>query len=227
MKALHLIQQELKAPKDLHNSFGGYKYRSCESILEAVKPLLAKHEATLTITDDVVAVGERVFVKATATLTYTDESGPLTTQVSAFAREPEVKKGMDPSQITGAASSYARKYALNGLFLIDDTKDADATNKHDEEPPVASQPASDVKPPQRRVIDALNAAEKWQDAEIVKPLSRAGDTLEIIAVDGDTKFLEKTMDYIGADLEEGDKAQQYLEAACEVAYKVANGEVSS
>lgn len=120
------IQGELKAPKSQENKFGGYKYRSCEDILEAVKPLLKKEKVTLTISDDIVEVGGRVYVKATATLS----DGEDTISTTAFAREAETKKGMDDSQITGSASSYARKYALNGLFAIDDTKDADATNTH-------------------------------------------------------------------------------------------------
>lgn len=120
------IQGELKAPKSQENKFGGYKYRSCEDILEAVKPLLKKEKVTLTISDDIIEVGGRVYVKATATLS----DGEDTISTSAFAREAETKKGMDDSQITGSASSYARKYALNGLFAIDDTKDADATNTH-------------------------------------------------------------------------------------------------
>jgi hypothetical protein len=113
------IQKELKAPKGQTNSFGGYKYRSCEDILEAVKPLL--RNLTLTLSDEVVNVGTKNYVKATAHLA--DDKGLI--QVSAYAREAEDKKGMDDAQITGAASSYARKYALNGLFAIDDTKDAD------------------------------------------------------------------------------------------------------
>lgn len=121
MSVLTQIQSELKAPKNRKNKFGGYNYRSCEDILEAVKPLLVKYEASLTIWDDIVEVGGRVYVKATAYFT----CGEFQTQVTAFAREAESKKGMDDSQITGTASSYARKYALNGLFLIDDTKDAD------------------------------------------------------------------------------------------------------
>ena len=121
MSVLTKIQTELKAPKNRTNKFGGYKYRSCEDILEAVKPLLAKHDATLAITDEITEVGGRVYVKATVAL----RSGEEEYRVSAFAREAESKKGMDDSQVTGTASSYARKYALNGLFLIDDTKDAD------------------------------------------------------------------------------------------------------
>lgn len=121
MDKLLAIQSELKAPKGQYNSFGKYKYRSCEDILEAVKPLLAKHEAVLTVSDDMVEIGGRVYVKATATL----RCGEQVYTNTAFAREPDEKKGMDVSQVTGTASSYARKYCLNGLFLIDDTKDAD------------------------------------------------------------------------------------------------------
>ena len=123
---LNLIQSELKAPKNQRNTFGNYNYRSAEDILEAVKPLLKKHECTMTISDTIVEVGGRVYVKATATFL----DGDNKTEVCAFAREEETKKGMDAAQITGSASSYARKYALNGLFLIDDTKDPDATNDH-------------------------------------------------------------------------------------------------
>ena len=122
---LAAIQQKLKAPKGQMNKFGGYKYRSCEDILEAVKPLLG--DLVLTISDDIVEVGGRVYVKATVSI----NSGSGSVSTTAFARESETKKGMDDSQITGSASSYARKYALNGLFCIDDTKDADATNEHD------------------------------------------------------------------------------------------------
>lgn len=128
MKNLIKIQSELKAPKNQFNKFGGYKYRSCEDIMEAIKPLLAKYNCWLTINDDIIEVGGRIYVKATARI-HDAETGEEITN-TAFAREAENKKGMDVSQITGASSSYARKYALNGLFLIDDTKDADATNTH-------------------------------------------------------------------------------------------------
>ena len=114
-------QAELKAPKGQYNSFGKYKYRSAEDILEAVKPINAKHGVLLTITDEPVLIGDWHYIKATATVT--DGSDSLV--VTAYARESQTKKGMDDSQITGTASSYARKYALNGLYLIDDTKDAD------------------------------------------------------------------------------------------------------
>ena len=125
MKELISIQSELKAPKTQVNRFGGYKYRKAEDILEAVKPLLAKQKCTLIITDDVVLIGNRIYVKATATIK--NEKGECET-TTGWAREEETKKGMDGSQITGASSSYARKYALNGLFAIDDNADSDTTN---------------------------------------------------------------------------------------------------
>lgn len=125
MKELIAIQSELKAPKSQFNKFGGYKYRKAEDILEAVKPLLAKQKCTLIITDDVVLIGNRIYVKATATIK--NEKGEFET-TTGWAREEETKKGMDGSQITGASSSYARKYALNGLFAIDDNADSDTTN---------------------------------------------------------------------------------------------------
>lgn len=127
MKTLAEIQSLIKAPKGQFNSFGKYKYRSCEDIVEAVKPVINKAGYHLTLSDEVVEVGGRVYIKATATLS----DGTNTYQSTSFAREEETKKGMDAAQITGSASSYARKYALNGLFAIDDTKDSDATNKHE------------------------------------------------------------------------------------------------
>ncbi len=128
VKIMQSIQSELKAPKGQTNKFGGYSYRSAEDILEAVKPLLNKYNCFLTVSDEIVEVGGRVYVKATATVHESHSDSIAVT--TAFAREAEVKKGMDDAQITGSASSYARKYALNGLFAIDDTKDPDATNKH-------------------------------------------------------------------------------------------------
>ena len=132
MKRLLEIQQKLKAPKDLFNSYGGYNYRSAEGILEAVKPLLKETVTVLTITDEVVHLGERYYVCAKATL-YDADTGLEIHHCTAMAREPENKKGMDEAQITGSTSSYARKYALNALLCIDDVKDPDATNKHDKE----------------------------------------------------------------------------------------------
>ena len=132
------IQSSLKAPKGQTNKFGGYTYRSAEDILTAVKPLLTKYGVTLVISDDIVGVEGRVYVKATAVLAESESDYSI--QVQGFAREAASRKGMDDSQITGSASSYARKYALNGLFAIDDTKDADATNDHGKKPnkPIAS-----------------------------------------------------------------------------------------
>lgn len=129
------IQKKLKAPKGQTNKFGGYKYRSCEDIVEAVKPLLPEGYS-LILSDDVIEVGGRVYVKACAELRKDDVT---IADACGLAREAESKKGMDDAQITGAASSYARKYALNGLFAIDDTKDADATNEHKDEPKVPPQ----------------------------------------------------------------------------------------
>ena len=130
---LNKIQNELKAPKGQYNSFGKYKYRSCEDILESVKPLLEKYKATLQLTDTIELIGERYYIKAVAKIIdieqpmLSDEEITVENAIvnSAYARESEKKAGMDESQITGTASSYARKYALNGLFLIDDTKDPD------------------------------------------------------------------------------------------------------
>ena len=124
------VQMDLKAPKGQINKFGNYKYRSCEDILEAVKPLLNENKLLLLISDEIVEVGGKIYVKAVATVKAM-EGDELS--VSAYAREPESQKGMSDSQLTGACSSYARKYALNGLFAIDDTKDADSTNTHGKE----------------------------------------------------------------------------------------------
>ena len=138
------IQSHLKAPKDLTNNFGGYKYRSAEKILEAVKPLLKEMNCTLTISDEIVQVSDRIYVKATATL---KTSSGETYSTTAFAREPIAKKGIDESQVTGSASSYSRKYALNGLLCIDDNKDADALNvSPDYTAPVQQTAASSIQP---------------------------------------------------------------------------------
>ena len=123
------VQTQLKAPKNQYNIFGKYYYRSCEDITEAVKPLLAEENLVMTISDELTLIGERYYIKATVTV-IDGETGEKH-EVHAYAREAESKKGMDESQITGAASSYARKYALNGMFAIDDTKDSDATNTHE------------------------------------------------------------------------------------------------
>lgn len=127
---LTYIQSKLKAPKNQYNKFGGYNYRNCEDILEALKPLLVETNTTLVVKDEIVLVGDRYYVRATAIL----NDGHYAIESTAYAREPANKKGMDEAQITGATSSYARKYALNGLFAIDDTKDADSTNQHSDKP---------------------------------------------------------------------------------------------
>ena len=136
LKKLGQIQATLKAPKGQYNSFGKYKYRSCEDILESVKPLLAEFGCSLTLNDEIISVGDRYYITATCTL-YDNESGESVSN-KANAREDETKKGMDSAQITGTASSYARKYALNGLFCIDDTKDADTDEYKNQQDATAS-----------------------------------------------------------------------------------------
>lgn len=129
---LNYIQGALKAPKNQRNNFGGYNYRSCEDILEALKPLLGETKTTLIISDEPILVGDRFYIKATAILKDCEnEKGEIS--ASAYAREPLSKKGADEAQVTGGSSSYARKYCLNGLFCIDDTKDADYSNTHGKE----------------------------------------------------------------------------------------------
>ena len=152
------IQTQLKAPKGQFNKFGGYKYRSCEDILEAVKPLLLENKCVLTITDTVDNIGDRFYIKAAAVLTDTESDESIIN--TAYARESDEKKGMDGSQITGTASSYARKYALNGLFLIDDTKDAD-TDEH------AKQTGQDEKKATEKQIAMI---EKLVDADKIPNL---------------------------------------------------------
>lgn len=120
------VQSELKAPKSQHNDFGNFNYRSCEDILEAIKPLLQKVKAILTISDEVTCIGTRFYIKATATFQDVETGEQI--NISAYAREPDSRPKMDDAQATGSSSSYARKYALNGLFCIDDSKDPDATN---------------------------------------------------------------------------------------------------
>ena len=162
------IQTELKAPKSQFNKFGGYNYRNCEDILEAVKPLCAKHDVMPLLSDEIVMIGERYYVKGIAKIT--DGKDEIVT--TAFARESVDKKGMDESQITGSASSYARKYALNGLFCIDDTKDADFMDNSQNKKPVST-PAQTTKPKETHVkgydeFVALQKSKKVPPAEITK-----------------------------------------------------------
>lgn len=146
---LSAIQSELKAPKSQYNSFGKYNYRNCEDILEAVKPLCGKYKAVCTIGDEVTLIGERYYIKATARLIDV-ESPADKVENTAYAREEAEKKGMDGSQVTGASSSYARKYALNGLFAIDDTKDSDTTNTGGKEAANAAQKPNQTAEPVRK-----------------------------------------------------------------------------
>ena len=177
---LQAIQTELKAPKSQENKFGGYKYRSCEDIMEAVKPLLAKHGATLTVADDIILVGNtdnqcRFYIKATATL-WDSADGVILAQTTAFAREPLSKKGMDESQITGAASSYARKYALNGLFCIDDTKDADTMDNRTDNTQKIKAMKERIKALLDKVDPAVNTSEfeNYKEIDDVETLTQIG-----------------------------------------------------
>ena len=163
------IQLALKAPKNLRNTFGNYNYRSAEDILEAVKPLLNELGCSLTITDELVNIGERYYIKATPTLSLLKDPKD-SVSVTGYAREEENKKGMDGSQITGASSSYARKYALNGLFLIDDNKDSDFTNKHGKEP--------EKTPPKKRDKQSVCATEQTISKNDIEALLLDCSTIE-------------------------------------------------
>lgn len=161
MKELIQIQQELKAPKKNKNTFGGYNYRSCEDILEAAKPICHKLGCFITLHDEIVEVGGRVYVKATATI---HNSELLSVTTTAFAREEEIKKGMDAAQITGSASSYARKYALNGLLAIDDTKDPDCNELHPNfKPQQTTQSASSKKVVGAKELDDMKTRKALLD----------------------------------------------------------------
>ena len=149
------IQVTLKAPKSQYNAFGKYNYRNCEDILEAVKPLCKEVKALVKLSDEIVLIGERYYVKATAT--FIDVESKEQISVEAYAREEETKKGMDGSQVTGASSSYARKYALNGLFDIDDTKDSDTTNTHGKEDATPKQDKPSPTPKQKTPREMLIA----------------------------------------------------------------------
>ena len=153
---MYLIQSELKAPKGQYNSFGKYNYRSCEDIVEAVKPILAKYKYHLTMSDEVVCAGNRVYIKATCRVMEADK---VIAESTALAREAEIKKGMDDSQITGTASSYARKYALNGLFAIDDTKDAD-TDAYKNQQGTVQPPNESAKSIAKSVWDEMSPEEQ-------------------------------------------------------------------
>jgi hypothetical protein len=202
LSKLASVQSELKVPKDLYNNFGRYNYRSAEGILEALKPLLKKNGLALKLSDEVVQIGSRFYVMATATVT--DVETGLSTDVTAYAREDESKKGMDGSQISGTASSYARKYALNGLFLIDDSKDADTDEYHKQQSAATSKESRAVTAKERRLITLRN---KW------KSLNDRGMTSEQIG--------EQMKQYLGFSItkdmtqEQFDKANEWFDKMLE------------
>ena len=169
-KKLYNIQQELKAPKGQFNEFGKYKYRSCEDILEEVKPHLAKEKVILYFVDKIENVGNRNYIKAE--LNFVDIESEEVITNSAYAREEETKKGMDGSQITGASSSYARKYALNGLFAIDDTKDSDGTNKGDYEKPVMRPAIKKEAPAKLEQVEIKNQSTLKNAGDYVFPFGK-------------------------------------------------------
>ncbi len=193
MDILSKIQVELNAPKNQRNTFGKYNYRSCEDILTGLKPLLDKYEASITLSDDIIVVGERIYVKATARIFFKseDKKTQYDESTTAFAREPLTQKGMNEAQITGSASSYARKYALNGLFAIDDNKDAD-TDEHQRNANNRPQPKSKETTIKQQINNVLNLpsvpkADKEKTIEQLKagslPINE--DTLEkLIAMYG-------------------------------------------
>ena len=176
LRLLAQIQSELKAPKGQYNKFGGFNYRSCEDILEAVKPLLKERGLVLLITDDIVQIGERYYVRATATI-YDSEGSYISN--SALAREDTNKGKMDGSQMTGSASSYARKYALNGLFCIDDTKDADTDEYTKAQEPTANSQQPTAKSQKPAFTDEIKGAlAKAQTVqELVETFGRLSQTL--------------------------------------------------
>jgi hypothetical protein len=177
MKELIQIQSELKAPKSQFNSFGKYNYRSCEDILEAVKPLLLKYGCTLTIRDEVKEIAGIPFIESTASIQNDIEGRQVTAQAGI---DPN-RKGMDIAQCFGASSSYARKYALNGLFLIDDTKDPDSTNDHSTKPEyVAPKPASVQPKPLKTVELEVFTEDKWKEFMVWLPKNKSLGLAEIL-----------------------------------------------
>ena len=191
LEKLSNIQNELKAPKGQYNSFGKYKYRSCEDILEALKPILKENRTSLVISDDLENIGERYYIKATATIYDLDSENTISN--TAYAREEETKKGMDGSQITGTASSYARKYALNGLFNIDDTKDADTDEHHKQVNQNEKQTTKKPTSAKTATVENVSPATKTQIETITK---LAGERLKAV-LDFEEASLE-TLDVVKA-----------------------------
>lgn len=182
LEKLSIVQSELNAPKTQFNSFGNYNYRNCEDILEAVKPYLKDHKLILKLTDEIVLIGNRYYAKSTAKLT--DAETGDSEETFGWAREEETKKGMDSSQITGATTSYARKYALNGLFCIDDNKDSDTTNTHGKEK---------VDKPKSNTNNNKSLTDK-QVQRLYAIASRAGYDVDSIKVKVKTKYNKEIKD---------------------------------
>lgn len=212
MKQLINIQNKLKAPKSQHNSFGNYDYRNLEDICEALKPILLEEECYVTISDDIVQIGDRYYVKATVTLVNKDGNSISNT---AYARESLVKKGMDDSQITGATSSYARKYAMNGLFLIDDTRDADSmdnskktqisTKTHSEASRPTTAPSNGIPEPMTKeqekyvktlIMQKFGIMNKEQLPKLEKVLGYKIDDMDKIKTSAMIKKLKEDADWI-------------------------------
>lgn len=201
---LGIIQSKLKAPKGQYNSFGKYKYRSCEDILEAVKPLLAETKTVLNVTDRMEVVGDRIYVRAEAHLNDCEDSGEIITV--AYAREEESKKGMDSSQVTGAASSYARKYALNGLFCIDDNKDSDSTNTGDKTTGKKAELAKDTEMiSSENVMSIKNIIDKYPESKLMEQIKTRFkvDDIKSLTKGKGQKCLKMLIDYDKQHTEKG------------------------
>jgi hypothetical protein len=194
---LAVIQQELIAPKNQYNSFGKYNYRSCEDILEGLKPCLKKVNAAVTVSDELVQIGDRYYIKATATL-FDAESGEAVSN-TAYAREDEGKKGMDVSQVTGATSSYARKYALNGLFCIDDVKDADSRDNRQQEAEEQKKAEEEQKKIENSVIPEVKV--KVLEARCEKEGVDVNKILELYKVSSLAELNEKQFRHISDNWE--------------------------
>ena len=207
---LGIIQSKLKAPKGQYNSFGKYKYRSCEDILEAVKPLLVETKTVLCITDQMEVVGDRIYVRAETHLKDAEDSSSEIVTI-AYAREEESKKGMDSSQVTGAASSYARKYALNGLFCIDDNKDSDSTNTGEKEktPGRKAEPAKETEMiSSETTMSIKNIIDKYPEAKLLEQIKarfKVNDIKSLTKEKGQ-KCLKMLIDY---DKQHTEKEQQH------------------
>lgn len=206
---LGVIQAKLKAPKGQYNSFGKYKYRSCEDILEAVKPLLVKTKSVLSITDQMEVVGDRIYVRAEAHLKDCEDISSIGEIVTvAYAREEESKKGMDSSQVTGAASSYARKYALNGLFCIDDNKDSDSTNTGDKGKTLGKKAESEkdtetISP--ENVMSIKNIIDKYPESKLMDQIKVRFkvDDIKSLTKEKGQKCLKMLIDYDKQHIEKG------------------------